>query len=349
MNRVSPQLITTTYQTIKPLTSLVGASQGNRFCQIHTPKMLTTRSITTHTRSKSHSNKGRSFWQFYFQNYSNFGFKPIEQGSKVSKSGQEISTSNFATEKFEDNSNINTRNHAYYEKYSIAGFYPFALAHEAQSLLVKNVSKVKIEKKKDEAEDNRPIKTCSHAYYEKYSIAGFKPISQVPILTKVIKKDPSTNVESQEEEIDDGDTDPYDHAYYKNYSIAGFNPIETTTPKHLEPSKKLADMDPEVRKANALSAATVYTPSPPPQNRIKEEDLNIKHDIDTCAQTIESLEWEALGITRFPGARDDIEEGDSKLAVEKGKDDEEIVRFTEGDDGATRAGLPPICLFMGIF
>lgn len=104
----------------------------------------------------------------------------------------------------------------------------------------------------------------------------------------------------------------------------------------------------EISKAEALAIAAAYVPSVSLQKTVNDEYLDIDHDIDMCAQNIESLEWEVLGITGARGASDDMAEDEIEMEVQGKKDNKEIIQFREGSD-VIRSGVPAICFFMGIF
>ncbi|ESZ95422.1 hypothetical protein SBOR_4163 [Sclerotinia borealis F-4128] len=305
--------------------------------------MFAQRSIMARTLSNSLNNKGRSFWQFYFQDYSTIASRSIQQGSTFPKSVEKVSTLNVGAQKF-DNSHINTCNHTCYEKYSIAGFNPIVYTLPTQSKSNKQVSTASIEAKKIAVEDNCHITTCNHAYYQKYSIAGFHPINHLLTPIKITKKGPTTTIESQGEDIDDIDDEPYDHSYYKNYSIAGFHPIQTTTPTSPDSSKNPTNVSLEISKIKVLSVVTTYIPSLSLEKTMNQEFLDTKPNIDTSTQTNQNLGFKGLGITGLRDASDDMAEHE-----EMARSDEEAIRVRERDDGIVRAGFPAICLFMGIF
>lgn len=118
----------------------------------------------------------------------------------------------------------------------------------------------------------------------------------------MIKKDPGTNIKSLEADVDDMERDPYDHTYYKNYSIAGFKPIKVANPllPTFKPNTK-TNMNVKVGNAEALSVAAAYI-LPSSCRKVRDEkcrDTYRDYDIDSCAEIIENLQWEALGITGF--------------------------------------------------
>lgn len=170
--------------------------------------MLAKRFITARPFASSPNKKARNFWQLYYQNYSIAGFKPMDQTLLAPKPSMKISTVALGARKFHDNSHFNTCNHEYYQKYSIPGFDPVVYSLPTQPIPVENVPTVNIEEKKVLVEDNSHITTCCHEYYQKYSIAGFKPINHVPTPIDVTKKGPASYIESQEEEDDNDDIDP---------------------------------------------------------------------------------------------------------------------------------------------
>ncbi|RAL62163.1 hypothetical protein DID88_002647 [Monilinia fructigena] len=143
----------------------------------------------------------------------------------------------------------------------------------------------------------------------KCSIVAFKSNDSVLGSIEVAKKGSTTNIESGEEE-GDGYLNPYDHTYYNNYSITGCNPIKTPilAPAHLELTETRTIKTLNMSRAKALSIAAVYVSSFCVQKKIDQKCSDIDHGIDTCARTIESLEWETLGIMGLHYASHDLEE-----------------------------------------
>lgn len=133
---------------------------------------------------------------------------------------------------------------------------------------------------------------------KKRSIVAFKSNDAVLVgWDKVAEKGSAMGIRSPIEKVDD-DMDPYDHAYYKNYSIAGFGRIQTPilAPTHSKLTNTPTNQTLNMSKAKALSIAAAYVPSCCVQKNMDQKYSDIDHDIDTCARTIESLEWEILGI-----------------------------------------------------
>ncbi|QSZ32423.1 hypothetical protein DSL72_001997 [Monilinia vaccinii-corymbosi] len=320
--------------------------------------MFAKRPITIALRTFSHSHspstRARSFQRCYSENYRIAGCKNVENSSAIPKSGEEASAAKAGDRRLEDNSHVKTRNHAYYEKYSIPGFHPLVNALPTQAGPSRKVSPGDVQKREAKFEDTRSITTCNHADDEGYSIARFKPHDAVPSPIKAVT---ST---SQGDEVDD-EMDPYsyNHDYYKNYSIAGFKPMETPDPDsvHREPTKEPAGMSLDMSRAKDLAIAAAYVPSSiSVWEQAKGKDLDVDRDVDLCAQTIESLEWEKLGIVGFREASHDQEEEEGEneyfegeMDAEKGKSLEKDVQLEEGANGVVRAGSPAICFCMGLF
>ncbi|KAF7959515.1 hypothetical protein EAE96_001131 [Botrytis aclada] len=268
----------------------------------------------------------------------------------TSKSG------NPSTDK--DNSNITTRNHAYYKRYSISGFYPVECtsqplpkeqSKEDEKVKKTNPKQTKVQAKKTGHEHTRPVHSYSHTYYKQFSINGFYRINESPAGSIPCKK-PST-VEPKDEHKDEPKNEHVcsiktcNHDYYRVFSISGFYPPPNSTPSNPE-SNKPACISREMSMAEALALAAAYVPSPSSHQKTNEniEHLNLEYDIDTSAQTIEELGFEALGITGFQGARDDMEGG--QCMIEDDGNDEGAFKTKEGGPSPVRAGLSAIWLLL---
>ncbi|KAJ8058979.1 hypothetical protein OCU04_011962 [Sclerotinia nivalis] len=319
MNRISPQLINKTYQSIKLLASLTGAAQS-----IEIPKMLTHRSITARRTFNSASNKEKIFRQCYSRNYSKPSFIHTEH-KPTTPTPAKSPTVTSETQKLQDNSHITTRSHVYYETYRIAGFHPSVYNVLPQPKPAKKPPNADLEAKKTVAEYTCHITTYNHAYYKEFSIAGFHPVR--------------TTAPAQPKHANEPATEPTDE------------PAKRPTS---EPTDESTSMDAEISRAKALAIATAYTPSVSVQKRkTNQEYLDLDHDMEICAQTIEELGFETLEITGFQGTHDETEEGELKTEVEDGKVDdgkvdEQPVQSREGGEGPVRTGLSVICLFMGL-
>ncbi|KAB8298711.1 hypothetical protein EYC80_000886 [Monilinia laxa] len=212
-----------------------------------------------------------------------------------------------------------------------------------------------VQKKEVVVEDMCCTATCN-VYCEKCSIIVFKSNDSIQGPIDVAKKGSATNVEFGEEEGDDY-LDPYDHTYYKNYSIIGFDPIRTPilVPTHLKLTETPTNKTLNMSRAKALSIAAAYVPSFCVQKklRIDQKCSDIDRGIDTGARTIESLEWETLGIIGLRDASHDLEvkeeQYEGEIEVEKEQDKKDWIKLMEGYNGVVRSSVPVICLFMGLF
>ncbi|CAD6446019.1 59d965f9-f890-45ee-8647-c8ff68811109-CDS [Sclerotinia trifoliorum] len=141
--------------------------------------MLTQSSIIACRISNSLPNTERTCRQCYSGNYSKPSFIPTEQNSTTPTSTRS-STVTSETEKLQDNSQITTRSHIYYETYRISGFHPGVYNAPPQPKSAKKLPNADLETKKIVAEHTCPITTYKHAYYKEFSIAGFDPIRTSP-------------------------------------------------------------------------------------------------------------------------------------------------------------------------
>ncbi|TEY68307.1 hypothetical protein BOTCAL_0120g00040 [Botryotinia calthae] len=319
---ISPQLLSKTYLTMKSLSSRSVALQ----------RALVQRPVTAHTPFNTPARKGRNFRQIHSRNYCSPSFIAPKPKATASQTGGS-STGN-------DNSEITTRNHAYYQRYSISGFQPIECT---PPLLPKEPTTNKSQSKKTVHEHTCPINSYSHAYYQQFSIAGFHPMNNNSTDSKTAKKSPTA--ELREEHVCSIKT--CNHDYYRVFSISGFYPAPSRTQTNSEPNKPTT-ISPEIDMAKALALAAAFTPCNSHQKTCDNmEHLNSKDNLNTCAQTIEELSFEGLGITGFQGARDDME---GEKCMEDDRNDDEVVdqavEFREGGPDPVRAGLSPVWLLL---
>ncbi|KAF5867945.1 uncharacterized protein Bfra_007140 [Botrytis fragariae] len=297
MEGISPQSISRTYVIMKSLPS------RNVVLQRASNK----RPMAARTSFNTPTGMGRSFIHFHSRNYCSPSFiapKP-NRTSKPDDSSTGI-----------DNSNITTRNHAYYQRYSICGFHPIACTSLPPTKGLPKEDK-RVKKTGDEQEDIKaketghehtcPVHSYSHAYYQKFSIDGFCRINDNPADSKPTKK-PST-VEPKGEPRNKLKYEHVcsirtcNHVYYRTLSISGFYPAPCSTPSNPELNKPTC-IAPKINVAEALALAAAFTPTTCSHQKTNDntEHLNLEHEINTSAQTIEELGFEALGITGFQGA-----------------------------------------------
>ncbi|TGO28086.1 hypothetical protein BPAE_0032g00290 [Botrytis paeoniae] len=339
MKGISPQSISRTYLIMKSLPSHNVVLQRASF----------QRPMAARTSLNTPTGMDRSFIKFHSRNYCSPSFiAPKPNGtSKPGDSSTGI-----------DNSSITTRNHAYYQRYSICGFHPIVctsppptkgLPKEDKQAKKTDDEQEEIKAKRTGHEHTCPVHSYSHAYYQKFSIDGFYRINDNPADCKPTKK-PST-VEPKDEprnELKDEHVCSIrtcNHAYYRTFSILGFYPASSSTPSNPELNKPTC-IAPKISMAEALALAAAFTPSTCSHQKTNEntEHLNLEHDINTSAQTIEELGFETLGITGYQSARDDMEGGNDMM--EDNEDGREAVEFREGGPGPVRAGLSAVWILL---
>ncbi|KAF7885586.1 uncharacterized protein EAF02_004095 [Botrytis sinoallii] len=335
MNGISPQSISRRYLVMKSLP----------FHNVVLQRALIQRSITARKSFNTPTGMGGNFRQAHSRNYCSPSYiapKPKET-PKTGDSSTGI-----------DNSNITTRNHAYYQSYSISGFYPIVctpppptkgLPKEDEQVKKTGPKQEEIKAKKTGHEHTCPVHSYSHAYYQQFSISGFYRFNNSPADSKPIKK-PST-VEPKDTPKDEHvcSIRTCNHAYYRTFSISGFYPAPSSTPTNPESSKPTC-IAPKISMAEALALAAAFIPSTSSHQKINGnmEHLNLEHDINTSAQTIEELGFEALGITGFQDPRDDME--GEKDMMEDDEKDGGAIEFREGGPGPVRAGLSAVWLLL---
>ncbi|TGO55358.1 hypothetical protein BCON_0093g00310 [Botryotinia convoluta] len=323
MKGISPQSISRTYLIIKSLPSHDVVLQ----------RASIQRSIAASTSFNTPTGMVGNFRQAHSRNYCSPSFiAPKPNGT--SKSG-DSSTEN-------DNSNITTCNHAYYQRFSIPGFHPIVYT---SAPLPEGPSNKETQVKKTGHEHTCPVHSYSHAYYQQFSINGFYRINDSPADYKPTKK--LSTVEPTDEPKDEHvcSIRTCNHDYCRIFSISGFYPAPNSTPTNPESSKPTC-IPPKISMAEALALAAAFIPFNSSQQKTNEntEHLNLEHDINTSAQTIEELGFEALGITGFQGARDDMEGG--KDMMYNDENDGEAIKFREGGPGPVRAGLSAVWLLL---
>ncbi|KAF7896770.1 uncharacterized protein EAF01_009173 [Botrytis porri] len=347
MKGISPQSISRTYLIVKALPS---------------KNVILQRASVQHSiAARKPTDMGKNFGQVHSRGYRNPSFVAPEP--KGTSKSSDASTKN-------DNSDITTRNHAYYQRYSICGFHPTVCTpvctppqptkglskedkkakktgHNQEEIQANRTSdkQEEIYTKKTGHEHTCPIHSYSRAYYQQFSIDGFYHIDDSPTDSKPTKK-PST-VEPKDDTKKDHvcSITTCNHAYFRTFSISGFYPAPTSTPTNPASSKPTC-IAPKISMAEAPALAAAFTPSTCFHQKTNDqmEHLNLEHDIDTFAQTIEELGFETLGITGFQGVRDDMEGG--KGMMEYNENNKEAVKSRKGGPGPVRAGLSGSWLFL---
>ncbi|KAF7894165.1 hypothetical protein EAF00_007679 [Botryotinia globosa] len=338
MKGISPQSISRTYLTMKYL-PLHNVSLQRASIQ---------RSIAARTSFNTPTGMSGNFRQFHSRNYCKPGFiAPKPKGTpKPSNASTGI-----------DNSKITTRNHTYYQKYSISGFYDIVYTTPPTKELPKEDKQAKktdheqdeVKTKKTGHEYTCPVHSYSHAYYRQFSIEGFYHINYSSADSKSTKK-PST-VKPKDEAKDEHvcSIKTCNHDYYRTFSISGFYPAPNSTPTNSKSSKPTC-ISPKINmaEAEALALAAAFIPSTSSQHHQKTnanvEHLNLEHDIIISTQTIEELGFETLGITGFQGVRDDME-GEENI-MDDNENDEKAIELREGGSGPVRAGLSAAWLLL---
>ncbi|KAM0163631.1 hypothetical protein ACHAPG_001157 [Botrytis cinerea] len=322
MKGISPQSINRAYLTMKFLSSRSVVLQ----------RASIQRPIIAHTPFSTPTSKGRNFRQIHSRNYcspSSIDPKPEETASQTSG----LSTG-------DDNSNITTRSYDYYQRYGIYGFHPIERSPPPLSM---EPTKNNPQAKKTDHEHTCPINSYNHAYYQEFSIAGFLPMNNSPTDSKPTKEYSTTG--PQEEHVCSIKT--CNHDYYRAFSISGFYPAPSSTLTKSEPNKATS-ISPKINMDKALALAAAFTPCKSHRKTCDNmEHLNSENDVNTCAQTIEELNFEALGITGFQGGRDDVE-GEKCMEDDRNDDEvvDEAVEFREGGPGPVRAGLSAVWLLL---
>ncbi|TGO36049.1 hypothetical protein BHYA_0137g00300 [Botrytis hyacinthi] len=322
MKGISPQSINRTYLIMKSLP----------FQNVVLQRASIQRSIVAHTSFNTPTDMGENFRQAHSKNYCSPSFiAPKPKGTpKPSDDSTGI-----------DNSKITSHNHAYYQRYSISGFYPIVCTPPPPT---KELRKEDKQVKKTGHEYTCTVHSYSHAYYQQFSIDGFYRINNSSVDSKPTKK-PST-MKPKDEHVCSIQT--CNHDYYRTFSISGFYPAPTSTPTNPESSKPTC-ISPKINMAEALALAAAFIPSTSSRQKTGEnvEHLNLEHDIIISAQTIEELGFETLGITGFQRTRDDMEgEKDMKDDDENDENDGEAIEFREGGPGPVRAGLSAVWLLL---
>ncbi|KAF7926670.1 uncharacterized protein EAE97_010179 [Botrytis byssoidea] len=316
-------------------------------------RALIQRSIAA--RASFHAPTGMSgnFRQAHSRNFCSPSFTPPK--SKGTPKPSDTSTGI-------DNPKITTRNHAYYQRYSISGFYPIVCTPPppTKELPKEDKQVKKIGRKQDDIQAKKagheytcPVHSYSHAYYRQFSIDGFYRINDNPADSKPTKK-PST-VKPKDEAKDEAKDEPEDehvcstktcnHDYYRTFSISGFYPAQSNTPTNPKSSKPTC-IRPKINMAEALALAAAFIPfaSSHQKTNSNVEHSNLEHDIIISTQTIEELGFETLGITGFQGSRDDME-GEKDIMDDNEKEGETI-ELRERGSGPVRASLSAVWLLL---
>ncbi|TGO63475.1 hypothetical protein BOTNAR_0099g00020 [Botryotinia narcissicola] len=308
MKGISPQSTSKTYLIVQSLTLRNVSSQ----------RASIQHSITAHTSFNTPTGMSGNFRQAYSRNYcSPSSIPPEPKGTpKLSDASTGI-----------DNSKITTRNHAYYQRYSISGFYPIVSTPPSPTKeLPKEDKQVKkighkqddIQAKKAGHEYTCPFHSYSHAYYRQFSIDGFYRINDSSADSKPTKK-PSI-----------------------------VKPKDEAKDKPEDEHRKLTCTSPKIDMVETLALAAAFIPSTSSHHHQKTnknmEHLNLEHDIIISTQTNEELGFETLGITGFQSSRDDME-GEKDIMDENEKEGETI-ELREGGSGPVRAGLSAVWLLL---
>lgn len=267
--------------------------------------MLTQRSVIVHRILNPPSNNGRALRQFYSRNYSSPSSIPTEPKA-MTQTPTESTTATSETQKLQDNSQMTAHSYVYYETYRTSGFHPDVYNAPAQPKSVKKLPNADLATKKIVAEHTCPITTYNHAYYKEFSIAGFNSIRTSP----------------------PAQPEPANQMANKPAEGLGKGPTNKPAGEH-------TSIGHEISRAEALAIATAYIPIIQIQETKKNQDRSLlDHDIETCAQTIEELEFETLGITGFQRTHDETGDDELKTEVDGGKVDEQSVQSGDGDAGS---------------
>ncbi|TGO17708.1 hypothetical protein BTUL_0015g00440 [Botrytis tulipae] len=337
MKGISPLSISRTYLIMKSLPFL------NVFLQ----RASNQHSIAARTSFNTPTGMSGNFRQAYSRNYCNPSFVAL----KPKRTPKPSNTSTGI-----DNSKITTRNHTYYQRYSISGFYPIVCTPPPPTKEIPKEDKEdkktgheqeEINAKKTGHEYTCPVHSYSHAYYRQFSIDGFYHINDSSADSRPTKK-PST-VKPKDEPKDEHvcSIKTCNHDYHRTFSISGFYPAPTSTPTNPKSSKPTC-ISPKINIAEALALAAAFIPSPSYHHHQKTdanvEHLNLEHDIIISTQTIEELGFETLGITGFQGVRDDME--GEKNIIDDNENDGKAIELREGGSGPVRAGLSAVWLLL---